>query len=172
MMPKAWGSHASRLAKVLIEGHKDKEIDKQFTLDAEGFDRIITWIDINAPYYPDYACSYPANRYGRSPLNAEQLSKLGKLTGTNFGAQQLSAHVSFTRPEMSPCLVDLKKRDGTAYEQALEIIQAGAKQLAILPRADMPGFRFTGNDAEREAKYQARVKEQAESRKEIIGGGE
>ncbi|MCH5373365.1 MAG: hypothetical protein JJ992_05275, partial [Planctomycetes bacterium] len=50
--PLSWGSHASRLTKTLIEGHGDPEIDRQVQLDREGFDRIVTWIDINAPYYP------------------------------------------------------------------------------------------------------------------------
>ena len=45
----AWGSHASRLIKVLRAGHYD------VTPDPEAMDRLITWVDINAPYYPTYA---------------------------------------------------------------------------------------------------------------------
>jgi hypothetical protein len=49
--PKSWGSHASRLGKILIDGHGDPEIDQQIELDEESFDRIVTWLDVNAPYY-------------------------------------------------------------------------------------------------------------------------
>ena len=54
-MPKSWGSHASRLTKYLFAGHGNAEIDRQVRLDQEAIDRVLTWIDINAPYYPDYA---------------------------------------------------------------------------------------------------------------------
>jgi hypothetical protein len=40
---------------VLLEGHGKPEIDRRVKLDRESFDRIVTWIDINAPYYPEYA---------------------------------------------------------------------------------------------------------------------
>ena len=53
--PGSWGSHASRLAQVLLEGHGDPEIDTQRATERGSFDRIVTWIDINAPYYPEYA---------------------------------------------------------------------------------------------------------------------
>lgn len=41
-MPYAWGSHASRLVDVIRAEHYDVELDR------EGFDRIVTWIDLNA----------------------------------------------------------------------------------------------------------------------------
>jgi len=68
--PFSWGSHASRLVKVLLEGHGDAQIDAQVQLSREEFDRIVTWIDINAPYYPEYASAYRENLYGRSPTPA------------------------------------------------------------------------------------------------------
>ena len=54
-MPKTWGSHASRLVPVLLNGHAEPKIDKPVILDRESIDRIVTWIDINAPYYPSYS---------------------------------------------------------------------------------------------------------------------
>ena len=44
--PKSWGAHVSPLVQVLLEGHGDRQIDREIQLDAEGFDRIITWIDM------------------------------------------------------------------------------------------------------------------------------
>jgi hypothetical protein len=83
---KSWGSHASRLTKVLRDGHGDAEIDAKVKLDPEGFDRLVTWIDINAPYYPDYAGgAYRDNPFGRAPLTERpELKRLSELTGVNL----------------------------------------------------------------------------------------
>ena len=125
LMPKSWGSHASRLAQVLLAGHGDPEIDAQVKLDPESFDRIVTWIDINAPYYPEYASAYRGNRYGRSPLDDTQLSELQRLTG--------SIEVNFTRPEFSPCLAKFTDPNDPARRETLAIIDAGQRNLAARP---------------------------------------
>ena len=170
LMPKSWGSHASRLGKVLLEGHGDKEIDEKIKLDRESFDRIVTWIDINAPYYPDYASAYRNNRFGRSPLDGGQIGQLGRLTGVNVGDQGRSWMVSFTRPEMSPCLQKLDKND-PKYKEALAIITAGKQMLAKRPRADMPGFCLVEEiEIRQEAKYQALLKQENEMRRAIADG--
>jgi hypothetical protein len=166
--PQSWGSHASRLAQVLLDGHGDEATDQQLHLDREAFERIVTWIDINAPYYPEYSSVYRGNRYGRSPLDDQQLARLSELTGVQLHAQQYSAHLSFTRPELSLALRGLKDRNDSAYREALAIIQAGAEALSQRPREDMPGSRLEGIDAEREAKYQASVRAQAQTRQQMI----
>jgi hypothetical protein len=85
-MPKTWDSHASRLTRYLLQGHGDAEIDRQVKLDPESIDRVLTWMDINAPYYPDYAGgALGDNFYGRSPLDANQLKRLCELTGIANG---------------------------------------------------------------------------------------
>jgi hypothetical protein len=162
--PLSWGSHASRLVQVLRNGHNDVR------LDAESFDRIVTWIDINAPYYPSYSTAYPANQYGRSPLDGGQLKELARLTGVDFGKRHHEPLISFTRPQVSPCLEGLKGRDDAAYGQALAIIRAGADLLAGRPREDMPGWRLAGRDAEREARYEALSASEAEARAAIVAG--
>ena len=171
MMPKSWGSHASSLAKVLVEGHGDPEIDGQIKLDRESFDRIITWIDLNGPYYPDYASAYRGNRYGRSPLDNGQLKRLAELTGVKVSDQKLSAHVSFTRPELSLCLKTFTDKTDPNYREALTIITAGKELLAQRPRNDMPGFVLTDPiEIDQEAKYQARLQLEAEMRAAIATG--
>ncbi len=141
--PLSWGSHASPLAEVLLEGHGDAEIDDQVRLDAEGFDRIVTWIDINAPYYPEYASAYRKHRYGRSPLSDGELKRLGELCGVNLLDTKKIAMVNFTRPGLSPCLAGLSDKSSPAYREALALVRAGKERLAAMPRADMPGFRLT-----------------------------
>jgi len=169
--PKSWGSHASRLAEVLLEGHGDPQIDEQIKLDRESFDRIITWIDINAPYYPEYASAYRDNLYGRSPLDRRQMKRLGELTGMNLGGRHSSSLVSFTRPELSPCLVRFSDKTDPKYIEALAIIRAGKEMLAKRPRGDMPGFQLVSDiEIQQEAKYQARLKLEGQVRSAIISG--
>lgn len=151
----SWGSHASPLVKVLREGHHGVE------LTAEELARIITWIDLNAPYYPEYASAYPEHLAGRSPLDNTELARLCDLTGVSLAT--LADHnanpapqVSFERPELSPCLAGLRARDEAAWREALAIIQRGAQRLAERPRGDLPGFTPAAVDQAREQRYQRR----------------
>ncbi len=135
----AWGSTASRLVDVILEGHEGVE------LTAEELDRVVTWIDLNAPYYGTYASAYPGNPFGRSPLTSAEVARLRELTGVDVGGgrtgSELSGQqVSFDRPERSLCLQDLAKEEGEAYDEALALIRAGARRLAERPRGDQPGF--------------------------------
>ena len=171
-LPMSWGSHASPLVKVLTEGHQDSTIDEQLELTPEEFDRIVTWIDINAPYYPEYASAYRGNKYGRSPLNPGQLAELAKLTGVKFDDQKFSSHLSFTRPELSPCLAKFTDPADPAHRRALEIIRAGQKSLAARPRADMPGFALVDPvEISQQNKYQARLQTEFDMRQSIVNGG-
>jgi len=162
--PYSWGSHASKMVKVLREGHND------VGLDAESFDRIVTWIDINAPYYPSYASVYPDNLYGRCPLDAKQLAALGKLTGKKLTGEHHEPLICFTRPELSPCLAGLKEQDGPRYAEALAIIRAGRQMLAARPRMDMRNADLYGIDADREAKYRRLDRLQGQARDAIVAG--
>ncbi len=163
LLPKSWGSHASRLTKILLEGHGDPEIDVQVKLNHESFDRVVTWIDINAPYYPEYASAYGGNRYGRSPLNEFELKALRKLTG--------STDVNFTRPEISRCLEKMADPTDPAYVEALKIIRTGRDRLADRPRADMAGFRLVAeNEIRQQAKYEALRHSEKKARQAVRHG--
>ncbi|NQT53634.1 hypothetical protein HQ576_16370, partial [bacterium] len=165
---RSWGSHASKLVSLLRKGHHDVK------LAAASLDRIITWVDINAPYYPHYYSAYPHHPGGRSPLNGKQVKRLGALTGVNFEREghfssSTGPHVSFDRPELSPCLAKAKA-DAAKYNEALAIIRAGQAMLARRPRADMPGFRPCEADQRRERKYAMRQRVEARNREAIRNG--
>ena len=122
--PYAWGSHRSRLVDVLKQEHYDVQLSR------EDFDRIVTWIDLNAPYYGSYYTAYPDAPFGRSPLNHSELTRLAELTGVpvqapNVGAELRGSQVNLTRPELSPCLEKLGHAD-PAYQEALAIIRQAA----------------------------------------------
>jgi len=170
LKPKTWGSYAGKLADVLINGHSDKKLDKDINVDKESFDRIVTWLDINAPYYPTYASAYRNHRFGRSPLKGNQSARLRELTGVNVDDQRQSQMVSFTRPEISPCL---KKLDpgSDKYKEALAIITAGKEQLAKVPRADMPGFKLVDPiEIAQQEKYEQMLAAEAAMRRAIAAG--
>ncbi|HQK95728.1 MAG TPA: hypothetical protein PLD23_19680 [Armatimonadota bacterium] len=166
--PLTWGSHASRLVQVLLAGHHG------VSLDAESFDRLVTWIDLNAPYYPTYATGYPRGAFGRSPLSNDELTRLGALTGINFldhvGDQEEEILVSFDRPDMSPVLAAMGDKDAEAYAEALALIEAGAKRLAETDRGDRPTFVLAGIEADRQAKYAERQETAARTRQAMLRG--
>jgi len=166
----SWGSHASKLVEVLRGGHKDVKLDK------ESFDRIVTWIDLNAPYYPTYASAYPDNLSGRCPLDNAQLARLTELTGVPFAnLNSFSANrgpqLSFDRPELSPCLAPLEDADAGKYREALSIIEAGKQTLTARPGGDtLDGFVACEVDRQREARYERREQAEAQNREALRTG--
>jgi hypothetical protein len=161
----AWGAHASKIIQHLQKGHNDIKLDK------ESFDRLVTWIDINAPYYPTYDSAYPNNMGGRSPLDDAQMRRLGQLTGVNWDKEvnfgsNTGPWVSFDRPEVSPCLAKLSK-DSPQYKEALALIQTGKERLEQRPRGDLPDFQPCEKDAQREAFYQERQRIEWRNREAI-----
>jgi hypothetical protein len=49
--PRFWGSPASKLAEVLVSGHPDVGGKARVAMDAADRQRVLTWIDLNVPYY-------------------------------------------------------------------------------------------------------------------------
>ncbi len=152
---RSWGSHASKLVATLLNNPRCGS-----SLIPEDFDRIVTWIDLNAPYYPGFASAHPDNLAGRSPLDDRQLSRLEELTGVPF--RQLASYgsnrgpqVSFDRPELSPCLAQITGKTDAKYNEALALIRAGQTNLVARPEADAPGFQPCERDQWREQKYVA-----------------
>jgi hypothetical protein len=176
-MPKSWGSHASRLTSYLLQGHADAEIDRQVRLDRQSIDRVITWIDINAPYYPDYAGgAFRDNPFGRSPISQAEFNRLGELIGVNFldrkvDRKKVVGLVNFTRPENSLGLASLADPNDPRRLEALAIVRSGQGRLATLRRPDMPGFQLVAPaEIERDKRYQFRLSQEARMRAAIANG--
>jgi len=164
----AWGSRTSRLMEILRQDHHD------VALSAEEVERVATWIDLNAPYYPSYASAHPDNLAGRSPLTPPQLQRLEEHTGVSLRKQADYRHnpgplISFDRPELSPCLSHLEE-GSAARREALAIIRTGADELAARPEPDHPGFVPSTLDQWREAKYQDRHRQEERRRRAIRDG--
>jgi hypothetical protein len=171
----SWGSHPSKLVQVLRKGHHDVK------LTAEELDRIITWVDLNAPYYPTYNCAYPESVSGRCPLTRPQLARLCELVGPPFNwsgegspfnsfASSPGIMVSFDRPELSPCLGKFPDQNDPNYAEALALIRAGKESMASQPEADRPGFVPCAEDRRREEKYAQRRQVEQQVRSAIRDG--
>lgn len=170
--PYSWGSHASPLVRVLLNKH---DAHDEVSLSPEAFDRVVTWIDLNAVFYPDYSTSYPSHPGGRSPIAVQQVARLGQLTGRNLRAQFHHATnegplVSFDRPQISPVLAGCADRESPAYREALAILRAGRENLAKKPDVGMEGFELGGVDLWRENKYQYRLRIESRYREAIRRG--
>ncbi len=166
MQADSWGSRASRLVKVIDDGHYGVK------LDAAEYLRVVTWIDLNAPYYPTYASAHDRGVAGRAPLTEADVRVLQKLTQkkirVSHGARPM---ISFDRPELSPILAGLEKRNAKAYAQALAIITSGQRSLAKKPRAGMLGFEPCETDRVRLQKYERLWQHQLRVRKALREGG-
>lgn len=165
----AWGSHGSKLVETL---RKRPECNR---LDSESFDRIVTWIDINAPYYPTYASAYPNNLAGRSPLDDNQIKRLTELTGIPFASladhsKNRGPEISFDRPELSACLSRLGDKNDLRYKEALRIIQEGREALSRRPRGDTEDFEACDLDRQRQEKYAMRHRVELKNREAIRTG--
>jgi hypothetical protein len=160
----SWGSHASRLTAQLVKALERSD------LSAEDFDRVVTWMDINAPFYPSYASAFPDNLAGRAPLTPAELEQLERLTGVAL--HTLAAHntsqgpqVCFDRPELSPCLARLRNRSEPDYQQALDLIRTGQARLNAVVESDADELWACPMDRWRQQQYGQR--EQAEARRRV-----
>jgi hypothetical protein len=166
----AWGTHASKLIATLRANPRCGS-----ALGPEDWDRIVTWIDLNAPYYPSYASAYPDNLGGRAPLDDGQLTRLEQLTEVPF--RQLAGHannrgpqISFDRPQLSPCLARFSDQSDPRGQEALALIRAGADLLARRPEADAPGFQPSPIDQWRDSKYAAQQNREQQNREALRTG--
>ena len=169
--PDSWGSRRSRLAQVLLEGHSDPDIDSRIHLREEDVDRVVTWIDINAPYHPEYAGGAFRDRpFGRAPITKQQLERLKQLTGVDLANRQHFAQLSFTRPKISPCLNVFASPDAPEYQEAVAIIRSGQQALQLHARPDMPGFELTDSiEIDQQRRYDSLLQQQLQSRRQQRG---
>ncbi len=130
----SWGSHASKLTKIIDGGHRGVK------LSTKEKEVLYTWMDLNGVYYPVYESAFDSTLAGRSPLYNQEINELIQLTGVNIWelnnhGRKLTAQIAFDRPEASPCL-DAIRGDKEKYARAVEIIRTGQKRLKATPRGD------------------------------------
>ncbi len=166
MLAGSWGSRASRLVAVLEGGHCDVRVGP------EEMERIVTWVDFNAPYYPAYETAFPLGAVGRSPLTKSQSARIARLTGIDLSGN--TAHdkhrvlINFDRPEVSPLLVALPADPANpARSEIIAILAAGAQTLRATQRGDSRQFIPCADD---QARYLRRTSIVEDNRAAIRGG--
>ena len=165
---RSWGASASRLVKVLDQGHY------KIQLSPEEMARIVTWIDLNAPYYPAYETAFPEGVGGRSPLTGAQAARIKELTGVDLVGQakhdQHRLRISFDRPELSPLLEALPPPPNPARAEIIAILETAKKAMADKPRGDGRKFVPSPVDQQRTARYEHRAAVEAANRAAIREG--
>lgn len=163
----AWGSHRSRLVRLLKEGHYGVKLTE------EEMQRITSWIDVNGVYYGSYESRYA----GRNPV-------ISLPNGWNVNKQVFGGRaqrgplvdyliengplVNFTRPERSACLADFD--EPAEREIALSHLKDAAALLAQAPREDQPnaGPSNAKVDQHNRARYDRLRAENEKSKQAII----
>jgi len=162
--PKIWGSPASKLADVILSGHPDKDGKSRIKLDRNSQRRILTWIDLNVPYYGTSLSNY----YGLVGCRRMYPSGLDKELNRVAAASCVSCHeggkiprkfyLRITNPHLNNfMLAPLAKaaggtescgkavfasKDDPDYRAILKTFQRIHKMLRQKPRMDMIGVKM------------------------------
>ena len=131
----SWGSHASKLTKIIDDRHKGVKLNQKEK------ETLYTWMDLNGVYYPVYESSFDDTAGGRCPLTNDEVKQLADLTGINLYdlrsfVRTQQAQITFDRPELSPIL-DGIRNDKEKYREAVALLKEGNKRLKKTPRGDI-----------------------------------
>ncbi len=103
--PRDFFAHGGTLATMLLHGHPDREGRKRVELERESLQRVVGWLDVNAPLHGDYS----HNRIETQPPSPEGEKRLReaitKRLGTQLAAQPYAALVNVANPTESRILM-------------------------------------------------------------------
>jgi hypothetical protein len=120
-VPMDYGSHASKLAGMLLAGHPDKDGKMRVRLDPAGLERIVTWLDLNAQYSGDYSGRNRPERNKPDAAAETQLRDYLRGAGGPLAAlaeQPVQALVNMAAPEESRALVAPLAAEAGGWGQA------------------------------------------------------
>jgi len=159
--PKFWGSPASKLSKIILSGHPDKDGKPRVAMDVASRRRIFTWIDLNIPYYSSYEMAHPDAEGGRRILPKDLKATLAQVAARrcaechNKGNVPQRHFIRITNPELNDFLVAplakaaggresckrvvFESKQDPDYQAILKCFEPVTSLLAQRPRMDMPG---------------------------------
>jgi len=111
--PKDYFAHGGRLAKLLLEGHESVDVD----LDPESRQRIIDWLDLNAPFYGTY--SWNKDEWRRPAPEGESMLRehIRRRFGDELAGQPFAALVNVALPAESRILKGPLAREAGGWGQ-------------------------------------------------------
>lgn len=102
--PDDYFARAGRLAAMLRDGHPDATGRKRVELDPESLQRIIDWLDLNAPYYGDYSFNRSENQPPRPAGERALRAAIAERFGLELARQPFAALVNTALPAESRIL--------------------------------------------------------------------
>jgi len=157
--PKAWGSPASPLADLILAGHCDEDGKPRFEMDPAARRRVMTWIDLNVPYYPTSASNHRGRMGCRRMLPPELAGVLRNVAArrcaschaqgiprkfytrvlkpqdNNFLLAPLAKSAGGTQACGKPIFLS---KDDPDYQAILKTFEPIRQLLKLRPRMDMP----------------------------------
>lgn len=154
VIPADPGSHVSalrqfyaaggRLAALLVKGHAG------VTLPADDLERVVAWLDVNAPKYGDYSFNRPEDRGPHAEGEAALRAALAQRFGEAWSRQPFAALVNAGQPDESRALRaplaltaggwgQLPGWTSTADPEYLRFLRLVEASLAPLPWHDLEG---------------------------------
>jgi len=126
---KYYGSHASKLVQTLLTTHRER-----VRLSKADFERLVTWVDCNAPYYGTYVYGRKGTLGGRELLTGAVRAALQpvydrRCASCHGGDVAAVTRVDFRRVDRSPMLLAPLARDAGGTERCGQ---------AVFPRDDDP----------------------------------
>ena len=166
--PRTWGSPASRLADLVLDGHPDRNGQVRVRVPESDRRRIMAWIDLNVPYYPT---SSSKNLHAMGcrrifPVALEDtLKQVAASRCANCHAQGVprTFYTRIEKPELNDFLLAplAKAAGGTQrcglpvfastedpdYQALLKTFEPVTAQLRTDPRDDQPATAMTARPA-------------------------
>ncbi len=158
--PNTWGSPKSQLAEIILSGHPDKNGKPRVALTGDERTRVLTWIDLNVPYYGTYDMA-DERRPGGRRLYPKGLDKAlqdvhkRRCASCHKGVAGKGKWLRVTKPEQNAFLVaPLAKAAGGRgackgevfastgdpdYRMLLRAFEPIAESIKDHPRMDMDG---------------------------------
>ncbi|MFH1920363.1 MAG: hypothetical protein ABIP48_10825, partial [Planctomycetota bacterium] len=159
--PKTWGSPRSMLADVVLGGHPDAEGKPRLEMDDASRRRILTWIDLDIPYYGNTETAYPEAQSCRRVYPDQVDAVLAEVAARRCAACHSEGKTPrrpwtrITEPETNSFLMAplakaaggrqscgepvFASKDDPDYRAILATFEPVREQLTHTPRTDMPG---------------------------------
>ena len=158
--PKTWGSPASPLAALILNGHPDEKGRKRVDVPATDAAKVFLWIDLNVPYYPNSSADYPATMGCRRLMPQTLDAELQRVAKTRCAAchQKGVPRMFYTRissPERNGFLLAplaeaaggtekcgkpvFASKEDPDYQAILRTFEPVQEALRQKPRSDFPG---------------------------------